>query len=104
MNFFTMDGDWKFATQLWFFFVITGPITFAGLLLFLFEMNVVGWVKETFTEPVKKHFRERQMRKAASGNKALLRSIVPLHPQNKIVISSGDRTVLRKDGDSPPPV
>jgi hypothetical protein len=59
----------EFAALLWYFFVITGLITFAGLLLFLFELNVVGWVKETLTVPVKEHARERRKPDANLGHR-----------------------------------
>ncbi|KAJ9501739.1 hypothetical protein H2202_002701 [Exophiala xenobiotica] len=97
MNFFTMDGDWNFATQLWIFFVITGPITFAGLLLFLFELNVVGWVRETIAGPAKKYFRERRKREATSDDKTSLRNDVPLPAQNKFLIPSADNTIPHAD-------
>ncbi|KIW19261.1 hypothetical protein PV08_03555 [Exophiala spinifera] len=62
MNFFSVgDGaKWTWVPKFWMFFVITAPITFAGLVLFMFEVNVVGWIRRKFSQPVKVWYRTQR--------------------------------------------
>lgn len=68
MNFFSIDDttNWTWVANFWMFFAFTAPITFAGLVLFMFEVNVVGWIRRKFSKPVKDWYsgkrRNRRMR------------------------------------------
>lgn len=69
MNFFSVDGNgWKWLPNFWMFFAFTAPITFAGLVLFMFEVNVVGWSRRNFSKPVKNWYLDKQRKRSRSRN------------------------------------